>query len=108
MFRQFTTMADTDTELMSLSIADLEKINIEFHDFFNEIIEYAKVLLQKLLVLKFSSIGKCAKDEPLPKIYDMDEIQEQSMDEIEACLGKESDSSDSSESSECDHPHPKP
>lgn len=45
MFRQFTVMADTDIEALSLSVNDLLKIHIEFQECFNEIIEYSKDIL---------------------------------------------------------------
>ena len=52
MKRQFSILSDTYTEIMSLSILDLNRIQVEFLEYYDQLIEHKMDLLHKLLLVK--------------------------------------------------------
>ena len=60
--RMFTVQALTNCEVLTLSIADLEKMSKEFFDAFISIFEFANTALVKMLSLKHDVIKDCKDD----------------------------------------------
>jgi hypothetical protein len=54
-------MSDGQTELMSLSILDLYRLQLEFQETFEAMQEDEREMLQKLLIIKLASIEGCEK-----------------------------------------------
>lgn len=57
--RQFTVMADQESELMMLSITDLNRMKNEFLEYYDKLIRGANYELQKVLMLKLRSMREC-------------------------------------------------
>ena len=57
--RQFTVMADQESELMMLSITDLNRMKNEFLEYYDKLIRGANYELQKVLKLKLRSMREC-------------------------------------------------
>jgi CRP-like cAMP-binding protein len=57
--RQFSTMASTYCEMMSLSVQDLYRIQVEFLEYYEYLINEKTDFLQKLLLIKLAAIKVC-------------------------------------------------
>ena len=59
MRRKFTIMADAATNLLSLSIMDLNRIRLEFKDEYKKLMDDGGRQLQKALILKMKANCEC-------------------------------------------------
>lgn len=59
--RQFTVMASTYTELMSLSVQDLYRVQLEFQEYYDDLFEMMKEFLHRIMVVKIGTIDRCTK-----------------------------------------------
>ena len=59
LIRQFTVMADQPTELLLLSISDLRKLQSEFVEAFNRLLEIAYKRLEFILLIKLDCSNQC-------------------------------------------------
>lgn len=68
-------MSHSYTELMSLSILDLYRLQLEFQEYYDTMQMEQRELLQKLLVIKLESIEACVNIEK--EVKNQDTINDQ-------------------------------
>lgn len=57
--RQFTVMADQNSELLSLSIVDLHKMQLEYSESYQKLIDTGYMRLEYALLIKFECVNEC-------------------------------------------------
>jgi hypothetical protein len=89
MKRHFTLRSDVVAEMLVLSTQDIHRIQLEFQEIFEEIMDEEKGLLQKLLPIKFKTIKSCQTGEYSDiRCYDLYEVYEminQTSDDESSC-----------------------
>jgi CRP-like cAMP-binding protein len=66
--RQFTAKALSDCEVYVLSVSDLYKINVDFNNVFNELLDQGEIRLKRLISLKEATISRLkSQKQPLKK-----------------------------------------
>jgi len=56
-------MASTYTELMSLSVQDLYRVQLEFQEYYEDLFELMKQFLHRIMIVKLGTIHRCNNNE---------------------------------------------
>jgi hypothetical protein len=62
LIRKFTVLAKGDSELLTLSVPDLDKMRLEFPEYYQELHKGAKERLKSDLKLKKTEFNNCIKE----------------------------------------------
>lgn len=62
MKRQFTVMSGQYTEMLILTIQDVHRLQIEFTEYFDEIMKIEELVLKKLLKIKLDTMQLCQQN----------------------------------------------